>query len=104
MFDIEISEDFGTSDHCTIHFKTALKPLKSASYKNIRRNFRRADWDLFRELLSENITASDFFGSRDIDTVWHALLVSITKALDVIAPSQILPQRKINSLLRYFLH
>ena len=94
LFDIEISEDFGTSDHCTIHFKTALKPLISASYKNIRRNFRRADWDLFRELLSENITASDFFGSRDIDTVWHALLVSITKALDVIVPSQILPQRK----------
>ena len=45
-------------------------------------------------MLTENITNSDFFESRDIDIVWQALLASITKALDVIAPLRIISERK----------
>ena len=93
--DLEVNEEFGSSDHSIITFN--VNPRVVCSKKNrLRRDLRKADWDRFKSLLASHDWSS-IMSNEDINDSWQSFVNIIHLALDKVAPLRRIPVRNFSS-------
>ena len=107
--ELNISEEFGSSDHSIIQFRVPAQPTY-VKRKVKRRNLAKADWAVFRELIQHSSSSADYqkaLRSKDINVAWVTFVSILVSALDVVAPARVVPVRnfisssKIRTALRH---
>ncbi len=82
---ISINEEFASSDHAIIQFDLNLRP-SCCNLKRMTRNFKNADWNLFRTLLWDFPDWHNALAKKDIDVVWSHFVNMLHVCLDKVAP------------------
>ena len=106
VYDISVEECFGTSDHSIINFKIQLPCSTTSRLETPKRNFSKANWVLFRNLLQET-DWNYIFDQENINEVWKEFKTALTNSLQASIPYkkrkpwQIKSNSKIRTALRY---
>lgn len=94
--DLSINEGLANSDHSIIQFSVNIQPIHTKR-KVKRRNFKNADWSLFRQLLSSSYIPTQIATSDNVDLAWDQFISTINSALDKVAPYNIVSRRNFVS-------
>ena len=101
---LEISEEFGSSDHSIVTFKVDFR-VTGSKKKVLRRNLHKADWDCFRNILTSHDWTS-IASNEDVNNSWQSFVDIIHLALDEVAPLRQVTLRNFisNAKIRTSLH
>ena len=106
IHDISINECFGTSDHSIINFKILLPSIAVPTYYSPKRNYRKANWDIFSKFLCDTDRES-VFANQNVDATWFKFKAVLNNALDASVPYKkrnswtMKSNPKIRTALRY---
>ena len=95
--DLGIHEEFGSSDHSIIQFAVPITSLHLKTTKTIVRDFKRVNWDLFRNLISSLPEMTVSLSTNNIDVVWDDFLKSLLSVIDKLAPHRTVSSRHFSS-------
>lgn len=93
---VKVQCPLGTSDHNSIHFKLQTHLLENSD-RNLqpRRNYKRANWPLYKTLLTQ-AEWDKVFSTTDINTVWQNFLTVLDNCLNAAIPMMtIIPKRNL---------
>ena len=94
---LEISKDFGLSDHSVIQFTVNVNASIPKNSKYMR-NLSKADWNLFQHLLlSTSREWESALTGKNIDLVWGIFVIHVISALDKVAPYKKVSYRSLSS-------